>query len=171
MVIIILLLVFTIATAWIALRTYSVPDQWSGPKPPGRTAYAFAMADGTAVLHYWRFSSGLSQKTARHNVFGIVTVETRPFPGAVAYSRTWPNPCPHALAVDAKGAGGLLKTTDLWFSVWLIPASFSIYPLFVVGLAGALRRRRRRRKGLCVKCGYDLTGLPQRRCPECGTEF
>jgi hypothetical protein len=22
----------------------------------------------------------------------------------------------------------------------------------------------------CISCGYDLTGLPHRRCPECGTE-
>lgn len=23
----------------------------------------------------------------------------------------------------------------------------------------------------CLECGYDLAGLPQARCPECGTEF
>jgi hypothetical protein len=23
----------------------------------------------------------------------------------------------------------------------------------------------------CVKCGYDLTGLDDARCPECGTDF
>ncbi len=47
--------------------------------------------------------------------------------------------------------------------------------------AVALRRRRRRaseRKrtelleiGLCPVCGYDLSGLPTNRCPECGEEF
>jgi len=32
-----------------------------------------------------------------------------------------------------------------------------------------LKRWRRRRLGLCVNCGYNLTGLTEPRCPECGT--
>lgn len=27
------------------------------------------------------------------------------------------------------------------------------------------------RPGVCTRCGYDLRGLPQPRCPECGTAF
>ncbi|UCE58114.1 MAG: hypothetical protein JSU63_11775 [Phycisphaerales bacterium] len=37
-------------------------------------------------------------------------------------------------------------------------------------IRGPLRRRRRRRKGLCIVCGYDLTGNVSGKCPECGTE-
>jgi len=35
-------------------------------------------------------------------------------------------------------------------------------------LAGPVRRKRRRRQGRCLQCGYLLTGLPVPRCPECG---
>ena len=39
-------------------------------------------------------------------------------------------------------------------------------------VAEILRRwRRPDRVGLCETCGYNLYGLPQPRCPECGTTF
>jgi hypothetical protein len=45
--------------------------------------------------------------------------------------------------------------------------------LIVLGVSPAIwlmlevRRRERRRKGLCTNCGYDLRGSSE-RCPECG---
>jgi len=42
-----------------------------------------------------------------------------------------------------------------------------VYP--AISLArGPIRRRRRRRKGLCVCCGYDLRGSTSGVCAECG---
>jgi hypothetical protein len=42
------------------------------------------------------------------------------------------------------------------------------YP-FLVLLQGPWRRSRRRAKGLCVRCAYNLTGNVTGVCPECGT--
>ncbi len=53
----------------------------------------------------------------------------------------------------------------MWFTSLLLVA----YP--IVALVREIRRRRRRRHGFCRKCGYNLTGLPEPRCPECGTPF
>jgi hypothetical protein len=60
--------------------------------------------------------------------------------------------------------------TYLVFPVWVLPPIFLLYPA-IAFVRGPLRRRLRRRRGLCVKCGYSLRGLTEPRCPECGTGF
>jgi hypothetical protein len=59
---------------------------------------------------------------------------------------------------------------SLWIPYWLPAVFFLILPLltFVPGLVVRLRLRRRRQRGLCLNCGYDLRATPD-RCPECGT--
>lgn len=52
--------------------------------------------------------------------------------------------------------------------LWILLLVFSSYPA-IAFIRGPLRRRRRRKRGLCIHCGYSLTGLPESRCPECGT--
>ena len=46
----------------------------------------------------------------------------------------------------------------------LLPAV--IYPMLPI-----VKKRHRRKHGLCVKCAYDLTGNESGTCPECGTEI
>jgi hypothetical protein len=54
---------------------------------------------------------------------------------------------------------------------------FALACAAIGGMLGVLRGRRElyRRlcaaEGKCAKCGYLLTGLPEARCPECGTAF
>ena len=50
-----------------------------------------------------------------------------------------------------------------------VPALLCLGGLYFSFLHGR-RRRRRRKLGLCLKCGYDLRAS-ENRCPECGTEF
>jgi hypothetical protein len=53
----------------------------------------------------------------------------------------------------------------------LMAVPYVVARLVATGLAlidGPVRRDRRRRRGLCVKCAYDLTGNVSGVCPECG---
>ncbi len=65
-----------------------------------------------------------------------------------------------------RGIGYRTKTISL--PHWLFVLVFSI-PLFVAGKR-VHRRRKRKKLGLCIKCGYDLRGSME-RCPECGARF
>ena len=50
-------------------------------------------------------------------------------------------------------------------------------PLLMSGILPAYallpihRRRKRKKLGLCLTCGYNLKGLTEPRCPECNTPF
>ncbi len=52
---------------------------------------------------------------------------------------------------------------------WMLVAALLSWPVLSV-VHGPLRRYRRRRRGLCVNCAYNLTGNESGVCPECGTE-
>lgn len=54
-------------------------------------------------------------------------------------------------------------------SLWFLSAAFGLYPALL--FLRFLRQTRRDRSGFCDKCGYNLTGLTEPRCPECGKEF
>ena len=49
----------------------------------------------------------------------------------------------------------------------IFPALLLTFPT-IAFIRGPYRRHRRRKKGLCLKCGYNLTGNISGICPECG---
>ncbi|MCH8970144.1 MAG: hypothetical protein IIA66_13630 [Planctomycetes bacterium] len=55
------------------------------------------------------------------------------------------------------------------FPLW-IPALLSGSVVFCIYYLPRHRRRKRKKLGLCMKCGYDLRASKD-RCPECGSEF
>ena len=54
-----------------------------------------------------------------------------------------------------------------WAPAWIVAPAFATYPT-IAFIRGPVRRWRRRRRGECVACGYDLTGNVSGVCPECG---
>jgi hypothetical protein len=50
--------------------------------------------------------------------------------------------------------------------LWAMSALTGAWPIAMI-FARVLRKLRRRRRGLCRRCGYDLRASPQ-QCPECG---
>ena len=59
---------------------------------------------------------------------------------------------------------GLIRTPT-----WTVSTIFAAYPMLAF-FRGPLRRWRRRRRGLCIRCGYNLEGNVSGVCPECGAE-
>jgi hypothetical protein len=51
--------------------------------------------------------------------------------------------------------------------LWPLAVLLLAYPTLAF-IRGPLRRWRRRKRGLCIHCGYDLTGNTSGVCPECG---
>jgi hypothetical protein len=58
----------------------------------------------------------------------------------------------------------------VYFPPWVPVVIFAAYP-FVSFVRGPVRRWRRRKRNLCVKCAYNLTANVSGVCPECGTEL
>ncbi len=63
--------------------------------------------------------------------------------------------------------GGIAEDIE---SVHLSIVALFFAVALIYGVLPGARRIRRKRKGLCLKCGYDLRASKD-RCPECGTGF
>lgn len=91
-----------------------------------------------------------------------------PWPDSVAYRLGWHYMGYRGLATRWWPAGTRRANfwavhIPLWMPAVLFGASFRyVYPPY-------RRYKRRKRLGLCLTCGYDLTGNESGKCPECGT--
>jgi hypothetical protein len=94
-------------------------------------------------------------------------VDVYGWPAGALVRRTysWPQRDPEWVTSAKEDTGYILDPARLALEA----AFYSALLWLVLCGPGVLRWWRRRRRGRCVQCGYNLTGNISGRCPECGT--
>jgi hypothetical protein len=68
----------------------------------------------------------------------------------------------------ATGAWRALPYKPLWLGLFIDTVFWTMIAWFLLGGAIHLKKRRRRLHGLCIACGYNISGAVHEACPECG---
>jgi hypothetical protein len=80
------------------------------------------------------------------------------------------SPSPGILRIHLTRGGfsGVFVRMDI--PLWIPLLAFGAYPIyaFIRMATQSWWLRQRKKKGLCIKCGYNLTGNVSGICPECG---
>ncbi len=101
--------------------------------------------------------------------------------GSMEYSRWLVEPfVPQEVVQAALHAQGLpyvvgkddyLPLRLLWLGFAINTAFYAVLLLMLWLSPFFVRRVIRRKRGRCIKCGYDLRGAAHEACPECGVEL
>ena len=89
---------------------------------------------------------------------------------AVAYSRDTVTLPPKMVKRDRSLGREATSQRLFWkatVQLWLLLVLFGAYPVTAF-IRGPLRRWRRRKRGLCIRCGYNLEGNVSGVCSDCG---
>ncbi|MHC4179143.1 MAG: hypothetical protein ACYSWU_16640, partial [Planctomycetota bacterium] len=124
---------------WELMGDVELGKEHLNPKP----RWGYIAASPMNALRWWEFRKA----TSTYGKSFAIVLSPRPFRS-------------HEMRCSI--AGFPLWAPFVFFAAWPTIAAIRF-------VHGPLRRRRRRRNGLCLKCGYNLTGLVEPRCPECGT--
>lgn len=72
---------------------------------------------------------------------------------------------PSWLATDGEWR---IATAPIWLGLLANCVFWSALAAFPIFVPRCMSRQLRQRRGCCIACGYDLTGVTDRSCPECG---
>ncbi len=174
--IIVLLLIAATATLALGVTSYWRLWQWGSRdrflEVQGRISYRsprFFDDDGLAIP----FQPGIEQRLDEPLTFHKLNIHC----GIVRLGDITYVPRGNPQFDRTVGVGGLLRLTvsgiglmrnrgvECHFAILLLV--LLIYPA-IAFVRGPLRRYRRRKRGLCGRCGYNLTGNVTGVCSECG---
>lgn len=145
---------FASDTYWIG-RSTPLPAGWTGelllPRPWPLDARAVVVRHSGWPLRAFCSGRFLFHED-RYSDWGMIRLGG-PSSNGMAFDRSLPiSPVWPGLAIN------IAAFTLAW---WLLLGGFSI-------ITGSARRRRRKARGQCPKCGYDIFGNYPAGCPECG---
>lgn len=137
---------------------------WEASVPPGEdfpTAWV-GIRGGSAHFRFYRYYP--HRRTPQRRYF-----YTGPWPAGIRTVNVI-RPIRRVTAVGTTTGFRSYSWVFLELPLWALCPILGAYPLMVL-LRGPIRRHTRRRRGLCLWCGYDLRLLKECRCPECGSTF
>lgn len=144
------------AGLWVASET-----NWGLPCP--HEGYLFARRDVCVTVWNGHITCFWGAH-ARWEMENLAATIDGPGPGNITCRH---GTCPNSAFVDFCVR---LRVLGTWNSMrtplWLPSGLFLMVPVYSCGLF--LRRHKRKKRGLCLNCGYDLRASRE-RCPECGT--
>lgn len=169
----------------------AVPDSW--PNAPHSTVYlksnGFELLEqktwfGSESPHQYicdRTQVGMPFRSLQRTAYLVRLPQNRTMPGGVADDLS--SEPPELSFVSGiripKGWNALhftpyapefnlLPIMPIWPGFAINTLIFALVPALLWLPLGPLKRARRRRRGRCVSCGYDLSGITGKSCPECG---
>ena len=117
----------------------------------GKQLYVNGLSGAIQIGYGYFFHCGMGLRDDQVRVAGFVLTRTY-------------YPSKHGTAPSFLGSHCSVNI-PLWFPT----VAFAALPAFTLLRIGSRRRRWREKHGLCVACGYSLTGNLSGGCPECGT--
>jgi len=136
---------------------WTAPEELRIPGPRSRHYWD----DDSMILDLWAHNGRFS--VAYNSTIGPVAHVSNRRVSAAGFGyetgrRYWPRP---------DGTYAYYQEREITVPLAVIGTLFAAYPA-IAFIRGPLRRWRRRRRGMCIRCGYDLQGNVSGTCPECG---
>ncbi len=143
-------------------------DRWKGGSRDGDHDFTFKpgqLATGSRA----GFQNGAFVHVSTYTPVGWVTVSGRHVNGIVFQ---WRRSVDRFLVTDAPYLDIRIESPRIVTERFILPLWGPLVLLLMLPVVsffrGPYRRYRRRKRGLCLACGYNLSGNTSGTCPECG---
>ncbi len=170
------------AVAWVVLAFPGANFGWMSEdqrmhvfRLPRHSISVFSLSFGTERLNGRERGGAVSFNRVllvgvRPDRVSVVLINRAEDPRGVTVRRIGLGSLAWAVEKSIAGPGPSEVTRAIEMPSWFPFVVLAAYPGLVL-VRGPVRRWRRRKRGLCLTCGYSLEGNASGVCPECGSEI